>query len=175
MLGTVLWLLIISELSWSRNYYCLISRMIKMIHSDAGNALGAAAREQDWGLRLSDCRALLMTPTPRRLQLPHCCSVSHSWHCSLKAGTQGCARLLCIQDMLIFTQNKNEEAELVLTPLDGACSIFYPSGLSLSVGLWIWHCTSHRGTELWLLFPEERNLGSQRKCQTQGASLRHWG
>ena len=62
MLGTMLWLLIISELPWSRNYYCLISRMIKMIHSDAGKALGAAAMEQDLGLGLSDCRALLMTP-----------------------------------------------------------------------------------------------------------------
>lgn len=101
-----------------------------MIHSDTGNALGAAAMEQDLGLRLSDCRALLVTPTPCRLQLPHCCAVSHSWHCSLKAGTQGCALLLCIHGTLIFTQSKNEEAELVPTSLDGACSIFYLSGFS---------------------------------------------
>ena len=93
-----------------------------MIHSDAGNALGAAVMEQDRGLRLSDCRALLMTPMPRWLQLPHCCAVSHCWHCSLKAGTQGCARLLCIQGTLIFTQNKNEEAELV-THTTGWCML----------------------------------------------------
>ena len=68
-----------------------------------------------------------------------------------------------------------ERLNWLLTPLDGACSIFYPSGFSLSAGLWIWPCASHRGTEFWLPFPEERNLGSQRKCHPQGASLRHRG
>lgn len=97
-----------------------------MIHSDAGNALGRQQWSRDLGLGLSDCRAL-RDFTPCRLQLPHCCAVSFL-ALQPKAGHRR-ALLLCIHGTLIFTQSKNEEAELVPS-LDGACSIFYLSGFS---------------------------------------------